>query len=91
MNITNPLADAPGIRKAVYVLFWLAGLVLGATQVGFATADAGTPDALKVALGVYAFLGGAIGFTASQNTPENGELDEEDLEELPENDDDLLF
>lgn len=65
----NPLSENPGLRKRVYQAFWTLGAALGAVQVGFASVDAGTPDGLKAALAVYAFLGGAVGFTAAQNTP----------------------
>lgn len=56
-------------RRIIYRIFAGTGLVLGATQVGFASAQAGQPVWLTVALAVYAFLG-AAGFTVSQaNTP----------------------
>lgn len=88
---TNPLDEYPGIRKRVYAAFWMLGALLGALQVSFASMDQGTPDLLKAALAAYAFLGGLVGFTASSNTPENGEeLADDELEDLPENDDDLL-
>lgn len=56
-----------GARKVVYAVFSLLGLVLGAVQVGFATATDGQPVWLTTALAVYAFLGGALGFTARAN------------------------
>ena len=55
-------------RKPIYGVFAFIGLALGATQVGFASADAGQPVWLTVALGVYAFVGTGIGFTAQANT-----------------------
>ena len=55
-------------RKVLYVLFAIIGLGLGATQVGFASADAGQPTWLTVALAVFAFVGTGFGFTASANT-----------------------
>ena len=58
------------IRSGIYAVYATLGIVLGAVQVGFAAADAGQPVALTVALAVYAFLGGALGFTARANTPE---------------------
>ncbi len=67
--MTTPLDSSPGLRRGVYNVFWALGLLLGATQVGFASAQAGQPVALTVALAVYAFLGGAIGYVASTNTP----------------------
>ena len=73
----NPLAGllpAP-VRSVLYIVFAVVGVVLGATQVGFAAADAGQPVALTVALAVYAFVGTAFGFTASANTPANTTVD----------------
>ena len=67
----NPLENRPAIRSHVYTIFWCLGLALGATQVGFAAADAGQPVWLTVALAVYAFLGAGVGYTAGQNTPEH--------------------
>ncbi len=68
----NPLASRPSLRAKVYAAFWAAGVALGATQVAYASADAGTPEALKIGLAVYAFLGAAVGYTAQQNTPDEG-------------------
>lgn len=67
----NPLAEIipAAYRSTLYVAFALVGVALGATQVGFASAEAGQPTWLTVALSVYAFIGGAMGFTASANTP----------------------
>jgi hypothetical protein len=59
----------PKQRKVFYAVFGLLGVLLGATLAGFATAGVATPVALKVALGVYAFLGSAFGATAVANTP----------------------
>lgn len=66
-------------RKPVFAIYGLAGVVIGATQVGFAAAEAGQPTWLTVTLAVYAFLGGAIGYTASSNTTDNIVLDEYEL------------
>ena len=55
-------------RRRVYFVFALVGVVLGAVQVGFGAADAGQPVWLTVALAVFAFLSGAVGFTARANT-----------------------
>lgn len=66
----NPLADNPTLRKKVYNIFWLIGLVLGALQVGYGTADGADPSWLLPALAVYAFLGTGVGYTASQNVKE---------------------
>lgn len=67
-HLDQVVPDGP-VRKRVYQVFAAAGLVLGATQVGFAAADQGQPVALIVALAVYGFLG-AAGFAVAQaNTP----------------------
>lgn len=52
-------------RKPIYQVFASLGLVLGATQVGFASAEVGQPTWLTVSLAVYAFLG-AAGFAVAQ-------------------------
>ena len=64
----NPLADYPAARRIAYYVTFLVGLGLGAAQVGFASADAGQPTWLTVALSVFAFLASGIGYTAAQNT-----------------------
>lgn len=53
------------VRKPIYQIFAAIGLLLGAIQVGFSTAEIGQPVWLTVAMGVYAFLAG-VGFTVSQ-------------------------
>lgn len=58
----------PSTRAVVYRLYAVVGLLLGATQVGFSSADVGQPTALTVALAVFAFIGTGLGFTASANT-----------------------
>lgn len=65
----------PAIRSKVYAVYAVLGLVLGATQVGFAAAESGQPVWLTVALAVYAFVGGALGFVAQANTPSEPRLD----------------
>lgn len=65
----NPLAERPDIRRRVYIAFWLVGLGLGGTQVGYAAAESGQPTWLTVALAVYAFLGAGVGYTAQANVP----------------------
>lgn len=67
----NPLADRPDLRKKVYSVFWLVGLLLGAIQVGYATDEGSDPDWILPSLAVYAFLGTGVGYTAAQNTPAN--------------------
>lgn len=66
----NPLANNPTARKYVYLLFWLAGLVIGALQVAYGAADnTEVPQAVDIASAVYVFLGIGVGYTAAQNTP----------------------
>lgn len=69
MSAFNPLVHNAAARKAVYTLFWLVGLTLGALTAAYGATDGAAPDFLAVALAVYAFLGGAVGYTASANTP----------------------
>lgn len=59
----------PEVRKPIYAIYAVLGLILGATQVAFSAAEAGQPVQLTVALAVYAFVGTALGFTAASNTP----------------------
>lgn len=76
MSILDQIIPDPAKRKPVYRVFALIGLVLGAVQVGFASADAGQPIWLTVAFGVYGFLA-AAGFTVAQaNTNVQQELGE---------------
>lgn len=62
-------------RKPVYGAYAVIGLLIGAVQVGYGAAEAGQPTWLTVALAVYAFIGGGIGFVASSNTPEIDPID----------------
>lgn len=65
----NPIFETyPGARRIGYVVSFVVGLALGATQVGYAAAEAGQPTWLNVALAVYAFLAAGLGVTAAQNT-----------------------
>jgi hypothetical protein len=56
------------LRKPIYAAYAVVVLAEGATQVGYATADAGTPTWLKVAIAVTSFIGAGVGFTAAANT-----------------------
>lgn len=58
----------PKVRGPLYTAFAFIGLGIGATQVGYAAAETGQPVWLTVSLAVYAFVGGAIGFTAASHT-----------------------
>ena len=63
----------PQWRSVAYRVFALVGIVLGAVQVGYGSANAGQPTWLTVALAVYAFVGGALGLTAGHYTPTDQE------------------
>ena len=66
MNISTYIPAS--FRKPLYGAFAVAGVVIGAIQVGFAAAEAGNPLWLNITLAVFPFVAGAIGFTASANT-----------------------
>jgi hypothetical protein len=70
---TNPLVNILGAstRRIVYGVYALAGLVLGSIQAGVGAVDTGTPDWIKVALAVYAYIGIAIGATAASNAKDS--------------------
>lgn len=63
------LAIPAAYRVYVYVVYGIIGLLIGSTQVGYAAAEQGQPTWLVVALAVYAYVGGAIGYTAATHTP----------------------
>jgi Trk-type K+ transport system membrane component len=67
--MTNFLTDiiAAPKRKAVYAVYSIIGLAIGATQAGFGAVAYATPDWLKIFTAVYAFIGTAIGATAASN------------------------
>jgi len=54
-------------RQIVYIIYTVAGLGLGATQVAYSASNSGQPSWLTVALAVFGFLGAAIGATAASN------------------------
>jgi hypothetical protein len=60
--MNNPLTDVltPGVRKALYALLFLAGIVLGALKI--ADVDTGA------AADVIAYVAAALGLTAASNT-----------------------
>ena len=66
MNISTYIPAA--WRKPIYGAFAVAGVIIGAIQVGIAAIGAENPDWLLVVLAVFPFLAGAVGFTASANT-----------------------
>jgi len=81
MNTTEGMGNellkdiiTPKIRKPLYAIYAVIGLILGGTQVGFSAAELGQPVWLTVALAVFAFVGTALGFTASANTNEEADF-----------------
>lgn len=66
MNISTYIPAA--WRKPIYGVFAVAGVIIGAIQVGYAAAEAGNPLWLNITLAVFPFVAGAVGFTASANT-----------------------
>ena len=58
----------PTIRRTIYVIMAVAGLGIGATQVGYSSISAEQPDWLTVATAVYAYLSGGSGILAALNT-----------------------
>lgn len=60
------------VRTKLYLVYALIALALGATQVGFASADAGQPTWLTVTLAVFVFVGAGFGFTAASNPTVDG-------------------
>ncbi|TAJ21842.1 MAG: hypothetical protein EPO65_00650 [Dehalococcoidia bacterium] len=62
----NPLTSIPPkVRKGLYLVYAVVGLVLGALQVA-GLDSLGSVD-LSTALAVYAYVGVALGFTAGSN------------------------
>lgn len=68
--MSNPLVDIvpAAVRKIAYAVYATVGLILGCIQVGISAAGGGQPVWFNVSLAVFAFLGGALGFTAASNT-----------------------
>lgn len=74
MNILSDIP--PRIRKALYVIYALVGVVLGAFQV--ADVDSLGPVDLGKTLDVFAYVGIALGLTAASNTPSYADVVEGD-------------
>lgn len=73
-NLANVIPDGRA-RKIIYRIFAALGILIGAIQVGFASAQVGQPVWLTVTLAVYAFLGGAGFYMSQANTPTAGVSD----------------
>ena len=63
------LAIPSRYRTTVYAVYATLGVSAGSVQVAYAAAEAGQPTWLTVALAVYAYVGGAIGYTAATHVP----------------------
>lgn len=76
MNITTYIPAT--WRKPIYGAFAVAGVIIGAIQVGIAATGDANPEWLLVTLAVFPFVAGAIGFTAAANTEPKDGLDAAD-------------
>lgn len=59
----------PRVRAKIYLAMAIFGLLIGATQVAFASLKVEQPAWLIVATAVYAYLAGGSGILATLNTP----------------------
>lgn len=66
-NLGN-IVESARVRKAIYAVYVVAIIVIGAIQVGFAAISAGQPEWLTVSLAVAAYLGVPVGGLAAVNT-----------------------
>lgn len=71
----TPLVLPPKVRAIAYAIISIAGLVVGAAQVGFAALERGNPDWLVVALAVVPFVTSGIGAVALTHTPKADEVE----------------
>lgn len=67
MALSNPLESFPVVRQWAYRVYWLVGIAVTATQVGYVTATGTSPSWITVALAVLAYVGIALGFQADRN------------------------
>lgn len=65
-NLLENVLPAP-VRQAVYVVYAVAGIVLGALSVAFGVLSGAGPEWLEVANAVYLYVGGAVGLVAAAN------------------------
>lgn len=65
----NPLEQYPAVRKVLYIVQWLANLVMGVLGIVFLNdADPGVPQEFTVTGLVLAFVWTYTGLTAASNT-----------------------
>ena len=70
-NFTPSLGSVisnPAVRKAIYSVYVIALVVVGALQVAFATLEGPAPQWLTITLAVLAYLGVPVGGLALANT-----------------------
>jgi len=67
-NLGSVITD-PIVRKVIYTVYVIAGILIGALQVAYSALGGGQPDWLTVALSVLAYLSIPIGGLALANTP----------------------
>lgn len=69
--ISNPLTGlfSPATRKRIYVLFALAGFVVGAIIAYCAAAHVDQPTWVDGATAVLTYTGAVLGLTAASNVP----------------------
>lgn len=69
--MSNPLTGlfSPATRKVLYVLFALAGIVVGAVMVYCGATEAHQPGWVDGANAVLTYVGAALGLTAASNVP----------------------
>jgi hypothetical protein len=69
--MNSPLTGifSPATRKALYVLFSLAAVVVGAVMAYCGATDAVQPDWVDGANAVLTYVGAALGLTAASNIP----------------------
>lgn len=66
--MNTPLDGYPGVRKALYLILWVVGLILTLWQVGVGVIDGmQQPAALTIGLACYPVFAAYVGYTAQQN------------------------
>ena len=65
----------PNVRRWVYAIYGLVGLILGAISAAYGALGDSAPDWLRIVLAVYAFVGTAIGATAGSNVSQPSDGD----------------
>ena len=68
-NDLNKVITNAKARRAIYAVYVIGILILGAFQVGFAAGDVSQPAWLNIALAVAVYLGVPVGTLAAVNTP----------------------